>query len=33
MKTPLEASPEQIKAETGVKEKPKAAPVIDTSKM
>src|SRR5437773_10710946 len=33
MKTPLEASPEQVKAETGVKEKPKAAPVIDTSKM
>ena len=33
MKTPLEAPPEQVKAETGVKEKPKAAPVIDTSKM
>src|SRR5262249_61945404 len=33
MKTPLEAPPEQIKAETGVKEKPKAAPIIDTSKM
>src|SRR6476469_264116 len=33
MKTPLEAPPEQIKAETGVKEKSKAAPVIDTSKM
>src|SRR5437868_4654907 len=33
MKTPLAAPPEQIKAETGVKEKAKAAPVIDTSKM
>src|SRR6478736_1711068 len=33
MKTPLEAPPEQVKAETGVQEKPKAAPVIDTSKM
>src|SRR5207248_10625875 len=33
MKTPLEAPPEQVKAETGVKEKPKAAPIIDTSKM
>src|ERR1700716_804704 len=31
MKTPLEAPPEQIKAETGLKEAP--APVIDTSKM
>src|SRR5690242_9745003 len=33
MKTPLEAPPEQIKAETGVKEKATAAPVIDTSRM
>src|SRR5262245_39165181 len=33
MKSPLEAPPEQIKAETGVKEKPNAARVIDTSKM
>src|SRR5690349_8199675 len=33
MKTPLEAPPEQIKAETGAKEKATAAPVIDTSKM
>jgi alkylation response protein AidB-like acyl-CoA dehydrogenase len=33
MKTPLEAPPEQVKAETGVKEKSKAAPIIDTSKM
>src|SRR6184192_3129309 len=33
MKTPLEAPPKQVKAETGVKEKPKAAPIIDTSKM
>src|SRR5438105_2044730 len=35
MKTPLEAPPEQVKAETGVKETPKAgsAPIIDTSKM
>src|SRR5215471_6271830 len=33
MKTPLEAPPESVKAETGIKEKPKAAPVIDTSKM
>jgi alkylation response protein AidB-like acyl-CoA dehydrogenase len=34
MKTPLEAPPEQVKAETGVKETPKpAASVIDTSKM
>src|SRR5256714_10905491 len=33
MKTPLEAPPEQVKAETGVKEKKKAAPIIDTSKM
>ena len=35
MKTPLEAPPEQIKAETGVKEtvKEAPAPVIDTSKM
>src|SRR5881392_4271143 len=35
MKTPLEAPPEQVKAETGVKETPKAgsAPVLDTSKM
>src|SRR5216110_1490027 len=35
MKTPLEAPPEQVKAETGVKETPKAgsAPLIDTSKM
>ncbi|MGZ5553020.1 MAG: acyl-CoA dehydrogenase family protein [Chthoniobacterales bacterium] len=31
MKTPLEAPPEQVKAETGVKGAP--APVIDTSKM
>src|SRR5450755_2539523 len=31
MKTPLEAPPEQIKAETGVKQAP--TPVIDTSKM
>ncbi|PZR78672.1 MAG: hypothetical protein DLM52_02560, partial [Chthoniobacterales bacterium] len=31
MKTPLEAPPEQVKAETGVKEAP--APLIDTSKM
>ena len=35
MKTPLEAPPEQVKAETSVKETPKAgsAPIIDTSKM
>ncbi|HEV3409855.1 MAG TPA: acyl-CoA dehydrogenase family protein [Chthoniobacterales bacterium] len=35
MKTPLEAPPEQVKAETGVKEtvKEAPAPVIDTSKM
>src|SRR6476659_5737953 len=35
MKTPLEAPPEQVKAETGVKETPKAdsASIIDTSKM
>src|ERR1700759_5445663 len=35
MKTPLEAPPEQIKAETGVKEtvKEAPAPLIDTSKM
>src|SRR5437773_12279128 len=35
MKTPLEAPPEQVKAETGVKETPKtgSAPIIDTSKM
>jgi alkylation response protein AidB-like acyl-CoA dehydrogenase len=35
MKTPLEAPPEQVKAETGVKETPKAGsvPIIDTSKM
>jgi alkylation response protein AidB-like acyl-CoA dehydrogenase len=37
MKTPLEAPPEQVKAETGVKETPKQsaapAPLIDTSKM
>src|SRR5437868_2561459 len=35
MKAPLEAPPEQVKAETGVKETPKtgAPPVIDTSKM
>jgi alkylation response protein AidB-like acyl-CoA dehydrogenase len=33
MKTPLEAPPEQVKAETGVKETKPAAPVIDTSKM
>src|SRR5437764_985052 len=33
MKTPLEAPPEQVKAETGVKEPKTAAPVIDTSKM
>ncbi len=35
MKTPLEAPPEQVKAETGLKETPKAgsAPIIDTSKM
>src|SRR5947207_13883396 len=35
MKTPLEAPPEQVKAETGVKETPKSgsASVIDTSKM
>ncbi len=35
MKTPLEAPPEQVKAETGVTETPSkaAAPVIDTSKM
>src|SRR5437870_1122186 len=35
MKAPLEAPPEQVKAETGVKETPKAgsAPIIDTSKM
>src|SRR5438270_14070761 len=32
MKTPLEAPPEQVKAETGVKET-KSASVIDTSKM
>jgi alkylation response protein AidB-like acyl-CoA dehydrogenase len=31
MKTPLDAPPEQIRAETGVKQAP--APVIDTSKM
>src|SRR5947208_684873 len=31
MKTPLEAPPEQVKAETGAKESP--APIIDTSKM
>src|SRR5881394_1139455 len=35
MKTPLEAPPEQVKAETSVKETPKtgSAPLIDTSKM
>src|ERR1043165_4218689 len=33
MKTPLEAPPEQVKAETGIKKRPKAAPIIDTSKM
>src|SRR5947199_9951179 len=35
MKTPLEAPPEQVKAEAGVKETAKAgsAPIIDTSKM
>jgi alkylation response protein AidB-like acyl-CoA dehydrogenase len=33
MKTPLEAPPEQVKAETGVKETKAAAPLIDTSKM
>ena len=35
MKTPLEAPPEQVKAETGVKETSSktAAPLIDTSKM
>src|SRR5215213_11502850 len=35
MKTPLEAPPEQVKAETGVKEpgSKEAASVIDTSKM
>src|SRR5436190_2119113 len=33
MKTPLEAPPEQVKAETGVREPSKAAAVIDTSKM
>src|SRR3954451_4171060 len=36
MKTPLDAPPEQVKAETGVKETPapkEAASVIDTSKM
>src|SRR5216110_1596250 len=33
MKTPLKAPPQQIKAETGVRETPKAAPIIDTSKM
>jgi len=35
MKTPLEAPPEQVKAETGIKDTPKpgAAPIIDTSKM
>lgn len=37
MKTPLEAPPQQVKAETGLKETPKqsaaAAPLIDTSKM
>ena len=34
MKTPLEAPPEQIKAETGTKDSaPKATPIIDTSKM
>src|SRR5215212_1230202 len=36
MKTPLEAPPEQVKAETGVRESgggQTAAPVIDTSKM
>ncbi|MDQ6912741.1 MAG: acyl-CoA dehydrogenase family protein [Verrucomicrobiota bacterium] len=33
MKTPLEAPPEQIKAETGVKSEKSAASVIDTSKM
>src|SRR5438876_12003973 len=35
MKTPLEAPPEHIKAETGMKETPKpgSAPIIDTSKM
>src|SRR5438270_10954757 len=36
MKTPLEAPPEQVRAETGVKEAPapkEAASVIDTSKM
>ncbi|MDQ6764749.1 MAG: acyl-CoA dehydrogenase family protein [Verrucomicrobiota bacterium] len=33
MKTPLEAPPEQIKAETGVKTEKSAASVIDTSKM
>ena len=31
MKTPLDAPPEQIRTETGVKQAP--APVIDTSKM
>ncbi|HEY4284027.1 MAG TPA: acyl-CoA dehydrogenase family protein [Chthoniobacterales bacterium] len=33
MKSPLEAPPDQIKAETGVKETKGAAPLIDTSKM
>ncbi|MBV9008862.1 MAG: acyl-CoA dehydrogenase family protein [Verrucomicrobia bacterium] len=33
MKTPLEALPEQVKAEAGVTEKKSAVPLIDTSKM
>ncbi|MEP7070914.1 MAG: acyl-CoA dehydrogenase family protein, partial [Verrucomicrobiota bacterium] len=33
MKTPLEAPPEQVKAETGVQETKAAASIIDTSKM
>jgi len=33
MKSSLEAPPDQVKAETGVKETRSAAPVIDTSKM
>ena len=33
MKTPLEAPPAQVKAETGVTETKSAAPLIDTSKM
>src|ERR1700740_3128238 len=33
MKSPLEAPPDQIKAETGVKESKTAPPLIDTSKM